>query len=207
VTETHSNATWAALKKLRRERNPSERCELCALELPSRHPHLFHAQARRIACACDGCALLFETDGSQMYKRIPRDVLYLPDFAIEDLEWEFLSIPISLAFFFLNSASQRTTAMYPSPGGATESLLHLDSWLAIASRYSRVQKLLPDVEALLVNRVSTPHAYFIAPIDRCYELAGIVRKQWRGFSGSEEVWKNISDFFSRLREEAHTINA
>lgn len=202
-----SNAAWTALKKLRRSSPRVERCELCAQELPERHPHLFHLQARRIACSCDACALLFEADGAPRYRRIPRDVFYLSDFTIDDLQWEALSVPINLAFLFFNSASQRTVAMYPSPGGPTESLLSLESWQQIAQQNPRLEQMQPDIEAFLVNRVSTPHQYYIAPIDRCYELTGTVRKNWRGFSGSDDVWKSVEEFFSNLREEAHTIHA
>jgi|SRR5690348_2149785 len=206
-TGTLSNAAWTALRNLRRTHPALERCELCAQELPTRHPHLFHLQARRIACACDACALLFESDASPQYRRIPRDIFCFADFAIEDLQWEALSIPINLAFLFFNSSSRRTVAMYPSPGGATESLLSLETWEQIAAQNPRLQQLQPDVEAFLVNRVSARHEYYIAPIDRCYELTGIVRKCWRGFLGSEEVWKNVEDFFANLRQEAYTIHA
>jgi len=202
-----SNSAWTALKALRRTRPAVERCELCALELASRHPHLFELETRRIACACEACALLFEAEGSPRYRRVPRDVFYIPDFVIEDSQWEALSLPINLAFLFFNSANQRVTAMYPSPAGATESLLSLDAWQQIAGRNPQLERMQPDVEAFLVNRVSVPHEYYIAPIDRCFELTGVVRKQWRGFSGSEEVWKSVEDFFSSLREEAHAIHA
>jgi uncharacterized protein DUF5947 len=206
-TGTVSNEAWMALKKLRRTSPANERCELCARELPERHPHLFHLQARQIACACDACALLFETGAASQYRRIPRDAFYLADFAMEDLQWEALSIPINLAFLFFNSATERMVAMYPSPGGPTESLLFLESWQQIAQQHRRLKQMQPDVEAFLVNRVSTPHQYYVAPIDRCFELTGTVRKNWRGFSGSEEVWKMVEEFFAGLLEEAHTIHA
>jgi uncharacterized protein DUF5947 len=202
-----STTDWAALKRLRRTRPIMERCELCALELPSRHAHLLELKARRIACACDACALLFEADTSPRYRRVPRDVLYLSNFAIEDFQWEALSIPISLVFFFFSSAVQRVTAIYPSPAGATESLLLLDTWQEIAARHPRLERMQPDVEAFLVNRVSAPGEHYIAPIDRCYELTGIVRRHWRGFSGSEELWRQVKEFFTGLREEARIVHA
>ena len=35
---------------------------------------------------------------------------------------------MSVAFFFFNSSLGRVAAFYPSPAGATESLLPLDAW-------------------------------------------------------------------------------
>jgi hypothetical protein len=118
------------------------------------------------------------------------------------LQWEALSIPINLAFFFFSAAANRTLAFYPSAGGATESLLDLAAWNEIAAAHPRIQQMQRDVEALLVNRLADPPEYYIAPIDRCYELTGIVRKQWKGFTGGDEVWKAIADFFTTLRDEA-----
>ena len=63
-------------------------------------------------------------------------------------------------------------AYYPGPAGATESLLPLDAWEALVSQNPPLQKLQPDVEALLVNRAGKARNYFIAPIDKCYELVG-----------------------------------
>jgi hypothetical protein len=62
-------------------------------------------------------------------------------------------------------------------------------------------KLEDDVEALLVNRLSTPQ-YFRAPIDRCFRLVGIIRTQWHGLSGGEQVWKEIDAFFGELNAQA-----
>jgi len=62
--------------------------------------------------------------------------------------------------------------------------------------------LVPDVEALLVNRVGERRDYFIAPIDRCYELVGLLRVYWRGLSGGTEVWERVGGFFNELRSSA-----
>ncbi len=113
----------------------------------------------------------------------------LRDFALDDHQWESLLIPIELAFFFHNSSAGRVLAYYPSPAGATESLLDLEYWEAIVERNPVLKRMEPDVEALLVNRISTPHQYYIAPIDHCYRLVGVIRKNWRGLSGGKEVWK------------------
>ena len=61
----------------------------------------------------------------------------------------------------------------------------------------------PDVEALLVNRLEQPATYYLAPIDKCYELVGLIRGNWRGFSGGTEVWVKIRKFFHELSEGAY----
>ena len=60
----------------------------------------------------------------------------------------------------------------------------------------------PDVEALLINRVSGARDHYIAPIDRCFELVGLIRISWRGLSGGQEVWERIDNFFAELRGAA-----
>jgi hypothetical protein len=116
---------------------------------------------------------------------------------MDDHEWESLLIPINLAFFVHNTAAQRVMAQYPSPGGAMESSLDLEYWNAIVDRNPVLRHFEPDVEALLVNRLSTP-LYFRAPIDQCYRLVGIIRTHWRGLSGGTEVWNEIDRFFKDL---------
>lgn len=134
------------------------------------------------------------------FKVIPRDARALPDFQMSDVEWESLALPIELAFFFYHSPEKKMVAMYPSPAGATESLLPLTAWESLARQNAVLQNLAPDVEALLVNRVRETRAYYIAPIDKCFELVGAIRMHWRGFSGGEEVWLEIDRFFSQLKE-------
>ncbi|HET9743789.1 MAG TPA: DUF5947 family protein [Terriglobales bacterium] len=180
-----------------------ERCELCNVVLGEGHRHLVERETRRIVCACMACALLFEAKTAR-FALVPRDATLISDFVLEDLQWESLGIPISLAFFFHNSSMGKTIALYPSPGGATESLLPLDSWEQIVENNPVLKPMQPDVEALLANRLAAPHEYYIAPIDRCYELVGIVRKYWQGFSGGEEVWKHMDEFFARLRPQPAT---
>ncbi len=159
---------------------------------------LLELEKRQVKCACDACAVLFDGGTRQRYRRIPRDVRALPDFAIDDVEWESLLIPINMAFFFHSSAAGRVVANYPSPGGAMESSLDLEYWGTIVERNPVLKKLEPDVEALLVNRIVTPPRYYRAPIDQCLRLTGIIRTHWRGLSGGAEVWKEIDDFFQQL---------
>jgi hypothetical protein len=98
-------------------------------------------------------------------------------------------------------------ACYPSPAGATESLLHLDTWDEIATANPLLATMEADVEALLANRVghargSGPAEYYLAPADQCFRLVGIIRAGWKGLSGGTEVWKDIARFFDALKIEA-----
>ena len=107
----------------------------------------------RFMCSCDGCALLFCGQSGAHYLRVPRRIRALSDFQMADLQWESLMIPINLAFFYRDSAADKMMAMYPSPAGAIESLLSLESWTEIAAEHPALQTMEPDVETFLVNRV------------------------------------------------------
>jgi len=180
---------------------------MCSAELRSEHAHLIEVAQRRLHCACDACAMLFSGQAETKYKRVPRDIRLLANFQMTDAEWDGLLIPINLAFFFQNGIDSRVSALYPSPAGATESLLPLESWSSIVQANPVLNQLEADVEALLVNRVgqsrgSGPAEYYIVPIDACYKLVGLIRIHWRGLSGGTEVWQEIGNFFSDLRARA-----
>ena len=183
---------------VRRERTMEERCELCAAPLAPVHEHLLELKNRRITCVCPPCAILFGGSIRQPYRRIPRDLRRLRDFAITDQEWESLLIPINLAFFTDSTFAGRTIVNYPSPAGTMESSLDTEYWDAIVKRNPMLKTFGPDVEALLVNRVGDARQYYRAPIDQCFRLVGIIRTHWRGLSGGTEVWKQIESFFSEL---------
>jgi hypothetical protein len=192
-------ATPSFLRQFARRRAPVEQCELCSAELLPVHQHLLDPKKRQIICACDGCVVLFCGQSGAHYLRIPRRIRLLADFQITDLQWESLMIPINLAFFYRDSAANRMIAMYPSPAGATESLLSLESWTEIVAQNRVLQTMEPDVEAFLVNRVGTASEYFVVPIDECYRLVGLIRMHWKGLSGGADVWKEISGFFASLK--------
>jgi hypothetical protein len=190
----------------RRPRNV-ERCELCSAEIASEHPHLIDPVARKLACSCDACALLFSGRANAKYKRVPRQIRMLSDFDLPDTQWDSLMIPINMAFFYYSSVDNKVLAMYPSPAGATESLLSLESWTEIAQQHPELENMEADVEALLVNRIGHSRGfigaeYYIVPIDQCFKLVGLIRGNWRGFSGGTEVWQKIGGFFTDMKNSA-----
>ena len=157
---------------------------------------------QKIVCACDPCALRFQDVFEGRFKLIPRDARALSGFAITEIDWENFALPINLAFFFYSTPNKKMMAYYPSPAGATESLLPLDAWNSLVNQNPPLQKMLPDVEALLVNRAGKARDYLIVPIDKCYELVGTIRMHWRGLSGGQEAWDKIERFFSDLKANA-----
>jgi hypothetical protein len=192
----------AALREFVSKPPKAERCDLCTALLAESHEHLLDPQSHHLLCACDPCAILFATCGETKYRRVPRDIRAWGDSALSDQAWNSLSIPIGLAFVYFSSASKQTIAVYPSPAGPTETAVDQESWSEILRENPALSKLLPDVEALLVNRMNGAREYFRAPIDECYRLTGIVRKFWRGLSGGEEGWNQIALFFERLKERS-----
>jgi hypothetical protein len=189
-----------AIKTLRRlaKRQPQvEQCEFCSLSLHPSHRHLLEIETRRVVCVCDPCALRFENVVGR-WKLIPRDSIALAEFNLTDAEWDGFALPINLAFFFRSTPANKVVAMYPSPTGATESLLSLGAWGALVAANPVPERMQSDVEALLVNRGEC----WRVGVDRCYELVGLVRTHWKGFGGGDEVWSALDDFFDKLRKEA-----
>ncbi|MDP9159682.1 MAG: DUF5947 family protein [Acidobacteriota bacterium] len=197
---SEKNDVFAIFKRISRRRpTVTEQCELCSVGLAEPHPHLLDPKTRQVLCACDACAMVFCGQEGARYLRIPRQVRQLSSFQMTDLQWEGLMLPINLAFFYREAASGKVRALYPSPAGAMESLLSLESWDEIVLQNPVLQKMESDVEALLVNRVGAEAEYFKVPIDECYRLVGLIRKNWKGLSGGTEVWTQIQSFFSALK--------
>lgn len=185
---------------------PAERCDLCAAPVEEVHRHLVDLEQRRLLCACRPCALLFDSAAAAQgrLRLVPTRRRRLDDFALSDALWERLRIPVALAFFFESSPAQRVLAFYPSPAGATESLLELDAWSELQDANPALGELEPDVEALLVGRARGMREHWLVPIDDCYELVGIIRSRWRGFGGGEDVWAEIERFFNELPARERT---
>jgi hypothetical protein len=178
---------------------------MCSAELTPTHQHLLEPLTRKLVCACDACAILFSNQTK--YKRVPRTVRCLATFHLTDAQWDGLMMPINMAFIFKSTPLDRVIALYPSPAGATESLLSLDTWGDIVSDNPVLEEMEADVEALLVNRIgysrglSSPE-YYVVPIDECFKLVGLIRSRWQGLSGGAEVWREIGQFFADLKRRS-----
>ena len=188
----------AVLRRFAQTGAKEECCDLCSVRLAPEHRHLLEMASRIIHCSCDACAIRFQGVIGGRLKLIPRDARAVPGMDISDAQWEGLALPINMAFFFHSTPAGKIMALYPSPAGATESLLPLETWETLVAANPVLEGLEPDVEALLVTRVGESREYFIAPIDKCYELAGLIRTHWRGLHGGDVVWEKIDEFFARL---------
>jgi len=200
----HTGTSFGVLRQFVRRPSSVERCEMCSRPLAPGHQHLLEPAGRKLVCACDACAILFDHQGAAKYKRVPRRIRFLEEFRMTDSQWDGLMMPINMAFFYKSTPQERVIALYPSPAGATESLLSFDTWDEIERENPALVEMQADVEALLVNRIghargfSQPE-YYIVPIDQCFKLVGLIRSRWQGLSGGTEVWHEIGRFFGDLK--------
>jgi hypothetical protein len=188
-------------------RSEHELCEMCGVAIATPHGHVVDVEVRGLMCACRPCSLLFTQDGAAggRFRAVPDRYVHDPSFTLTDEQWDRLQLPVDMAFFFRNSALGRFAAFYPSPGGATESLLPADTWDEILAANPAVPEAAPDVEALLLRRRDDRVECYLVPIDACYDLVGRVRLHWRGFGGGAEVWREIEDYFTRLEERSSRV--
>ena len=195
-------STLASIRRFMRPRKVQEHCALCNLTLADEHPHLVEPSSHQLLCACDACALLFDGPTAKRYRRVPRRVRALPGLRLDDEAWDALQLPINLAFFLHSTPAGRVVALYPSPAGATESLVAAESWGDLVAENPALRDLEPDVEGLLVNRIGETRAYYRVGIDHCYRLVGLIRSHWKGLSGGALVWGEIAGFFADLERQS-----
>ena len=178
-------------------RGDDERCDLCGTRIPFDHRHMLELFERRIDCVCESCWAL--RSGDDQYRPVGTRTLWLEDFEMSDDLWAKFQIPIGLAFLFRSSAAEAVVSLYPSPAGATESLLPLDAWDRLAVVNPELAEIESDVEALLVR---APAEGYVVPIDACYELVGQMRRLWQGFDGGTEARTELDAFFARVKARA-----
>ncbi len=183
-------------------RTAAEFCDICHAPLPDDHRHLLHLEERRIVCSCEACWALHS--GDAQYRPAGMRTVWLEGFRCDELLWARFQIPISLAFFMRSSVTGGVVAFYPSPAGATESELELEPWQELVALNPQLSELDPDAEALIVNRLSEPHQYAIAPIDDCYRLVGLIKSRWEGISGGAALEEAVPQFFEALRRRPGT---
>jgi hypothetical protein len=179
-------------------RNLTKRCALCGAPIGEPHPHLVDGRTGKLSCSCPGCATVFD-HSSGKFRRVPDRVARLTGLRMSDDRWQSLGVPVGVAFFQKRSADGRVVAFYPSPLGAVESAVEPEAWEALAGENPGLRSMETDIEALLVRRQDKAREEFIAPLDACFALIGILRREWRGFSGGDGVVSAVETFFEGLR--------
>lgn len=202
-SETGAGGGLGFLRQFLRRPSVKEHCPLCGMGLVSVHEHVFELSTRRLLCLCNLCAILTSGNSEGIYRRIPRRVQFLQDFRMTEWQWDRLQIPVNLAFFYCNSAMGKIAVGYPSPAGLIEALVGQEVWDALVVDNPVLQKMSPDVEALLANRMGNRSEYFLVPMDDCFRLIGLMRTSWHGLSGGPEAQKGIDAFFIWLKGHEH----
>jgi hypothetical protein len=174
-----------------------ERCELCSLGIRPSHKHLLHLDERRIVCVCETCWAV--RSGDAEFRPVGNRTLVLEDFVLSDEEWAGFQIPIGLAFFMVSTVSEGVVGLYPSPAGATECELDLEAWARLVAANPVLESLEADAEALVINRMASPPQHAIVPIDRAYELVGVVKASWEGITGGRATEQAVEGYFAGLR--------
>ncbi len=175
-------------------------CELCPVGLADDHRHLLHLSERRIVCVCETCWSLHSGDAD--YRPTGGRTLWLDDFQLDDEAWAAFQIPIGLAFMLRSGLNDAVVTLYPSPAGVTESELDTFAWARMCSDNPVIDRLEPDAEALIINRLADPPQHVIAPLDECYRLVGMIKSRWSGINGGPELTATVDEFFASLRARA-----
>lgn len=180
----------------RRATAEAERCDLCAAPVPDEHAHLYDTSEEQVACACGACSVLFADDGpgEGRYRLVPRRRTRLPK-----VDTEVLGVPVGLVFF-VPRADGTVTAEGPSPAGAMRWEVDAAAWRRLVTDRPELASLQPDVEALLVNTVHGLDHHWIVPVDDCFRMIAVVRREWRGLSGGGRIWPAVERFFEDLTE-------
>jgi hypothetical protein len=167
---------------------------MCGAAVGKQHRHVLDEQRGELLCLCRACGILFERDaaGGGHYRLVPSQRVRLPE-----LSTQKLGVPVGLAFF-VPRADGCIVAHYPSPMGATQWEVDPAAWQELQQRCPPVRDLAPDVQALLVNTARGAREHWIVPIDDCYRLVALVRREWKGLSGGSHVWPAIEGFFAEL---------
>jgi hypothetical protein len=190
--------TTGALERLARRttaRYDGPRCDLCGLALPDAHRHLLDEEREEPLCACRACSLLFEREaaGRGHYRLVPETRRRLR------LSGEELGVPVGLVYV-VRDRDGAVVAHYPSPIGATQHEIEPEVWAEVERACPDLARMAPMVQALLVNTARGADEHWLVPIDDCFRLVALIRREWRGLSGGSRVWPEVDRFFAELRE-------
>jgi len=203
ISYAEPTRSFRFLQRLIGRPNGDERCELCGTGLFTGHDHVLELPNRRLHCVCRFCAILSPTARGDTYRCIPRTVRFLPDLRMSEWQWDRFKIPVNLAYFYANSTIGEIAAGYPSPAGLIETVVDHEAWQSLVADNPILTDVMPDVEALLVNRIENRSEYFTVPMDHCFRLIGLMRTSWHGLSGGSEAKQELDAFFGWLKEQAH----
>lgn len=177
-------------------RDGAERCDLCAEPVPQEHRHLYGTERAELLCACAACAVLFTGDGAGGGRYVPvptRRVRLAP------VDTGPLGVPVGLVFF-VPRADGTVTAQGPSPAGAMRWEVDAARWAGMCAACPPLATMASEVEALLVNTVRGLDHHWIVPVDDCFRMVALVRREWRGLAGGGRVWPAVEEFFAQLTE-------
>lgn len=195
-----SSALLSKMRRIKdRVKEEQEVCNFCGKIIPADHRHFINLETRKFMCACEICTITQSIHGN--FKIIPQRYHYLSDFNMPEALWSEFLIPVNMAFFVFSSKENGIVAYYPAAAGATESKLKMEAWKKVQEINPVVNSLMPDLEALLVNRLGDEGEYYIVPIDSCYKLIGIIRLNWKGINGGREVQDATHIFFDELKQK------
>lgn len=195
-------AGGALLRAVRRaptgDRPAAERCDLCGVPVPERHRHVLDEPREELLCACLACTLLFERDaaGRGHYRLVPDGRRRLPELSPREL-----GIPVGLAFMIARPGGT-VMAHYPSPLGVTQWEIDPEVWRRTTAHLPEAAAMTPLVQGLLVNTARAAREYWIVPVDDCYRLVALIRREWKGLSGGGRVGPAIEAFFRDLDQGA-----
>ncbi len=196
-------ASLARFTRRARRADEGQRCELCGSALADQHRHVVDRTGRRLLCACAPCGVAFVGAVEGRFRTVPDRVRIETSGAIGIEDLRALGVPVGLAFFFRSSTLARWTGVFPSPAGPTEAELPDADWEAFASKSAIVQGIEDDVEALLVRcGRDGSSVVLVVPIDVCYELTALLRREWRGIDGGDPMRRAIDAFFASLERRA-----
>ena len=180
--------------RISRASSDSERCELCAQAIAADHEHLYDPSARKVRCACLGCALIIPTSQASPYRRVPKRRERI---ALDSAAWlRKFGVPVGIAAVIRHG--ERAVSAYPGPAGLVECEIDDANWAALRAE---IPSLESDVEALICSNLPGGGAWIVG-IDVLFEIVAQIRASWQGMSGGPEAPAAIARVLAGLEARA-----